>query len=120
MLILIIDDEEGMLSMMKDFLEKRGHSVITSVDAQDGIKQAVEQLPRLIIMDISMPQMNGYEACEILRSKKETAKIPILIVTGKELTSEGINQRCKEMDINGFMYKPFSVKDLLEKIEKFL
>lgn len=120
MLILIIDDEEKMLYLMKEFLEERGFSVLTAPDGKTGLEIALKECPRLVVVDVAMPEMNGYQVCEALRAHKDTAKIPILIITGMELTPEGVNKRCEELNIDAFMFKPFSIKDLLAKIEEII
>ncbi|MCX8069956.1 MAG: response regulator [Thermodesulfovibrionales bacterium] len=116
--VLCIDDNEEILDYLKEVLESAGYNVITTTSGKKGIESAVAHIPDLIILDIMMPDMNGFEVAHILKSKPETNLIPIIIFTAKELT---INDRLKLAGkVKKIMQKShFNRDDLLKHIRDF-
>ncbi len=110
MKILVVDDSSMFRDIVKFTLTMADHEIITAVDGIDGVKMAKETMPDLILLDILMPNMNGYEACEILKQDELTKHIPIFI-----LSSEG---QMKDMDkafqvgADNYIIKPFNPKKL--------
>jgi DNA-binding response OmpR family regulator len=116
--ILVIDDLPENVFMLQDRLEHEGYEVLTAYDGKNGIEKAKAELPDLILLDVMMPDINGFEVCKILVNDEKTASIPIILVTAKtgaEDTKEGL-------DAGAFDYikKPFNKIELLARIRSAL
>jgi twitching motility two-component system response regulator PilH len=99
-------------------LEKNGHKVSSAASAEAGIAMAKRERPDLVIMDVIMPGMNGFQATRTLSRETETSEIPILIITTKSMETDrvwGLRQGAKD-----FMVKPVVEQDLLGRIQKLL
>ncbi|NQT90545.1 MAG: response regulator [Candidatus Omnitrophica bacterium] len=116
--ILVIDDEADLLETIKFRLESAGYEVLTAQDAVSGIDIAREELPELIIMDVMMPGMDGFEALEKIKEDASTKKIPTIILScGKE--EEEWAKKSLQLGAAGYVVKPFDAKSLLFTVEKF-
>ncbi len=116
--ILIIDDSPSQLFGMQKIVEKLGHETITAENGQEGIRVAKEQLPDLILMDVVMPDLNGFQATRKISKDERTSHIPIIIVTTKNLETDkvwGMRQGAKD-----YLVKPVSEKALTNAINNFL
>ena len=116
--ILIIDDSPTDVRVFTTLLEKAGHRVSSAASAEAGITLAKRERPDLVIMDVIMPGMNGFQATRTLSRETETSEIPILIVTTKSMETDrvwGLRQGAKD-----FMVKPVAEQDLLARITKLL
>ncbi|HEY9052013.1 MAG TPA: twitching motility response regulator PilH [Gammaproteobacteria bacterium] len=116
--ILIVDDSPTEVHVFKTMLEKNGHKVNVAETGEAGIKKAQEILPDLILMDIVMPGMNGFQATRQLSTIEATAKIPVIIVTTKDQETDkvwGIRQGAKD-----YIVKPVKEKDLIERVKAAL
>ena len=114
--VLIIEDDSTMLRGLKDNFEYAGYKVITAVDGEDGLNSALDTKPDLIILDIMLPKINGYEICRLIR--KEKIDMPIIMLTAKGEESDiilGLN-----LGADDYVTKPFSIKELLARTEAFL
>lgn len=116
--ILVVDDEEEILSLIGEKLMDNNYDCITTTKANETITLARVSKPDLIMLDIAMPDMDGYQVCEKLKSDKDTKNIPVLFLTGKDLEPQGIIERCKDLGIQGYISKLSTLKDLLEKIRE--
>ncbi len=110
--ILVIDDEAEITQIIEAFLENAGYNVITENSSVMGIERARELKPDLILLDIMMPNMDGYEICDELKKSVETSSIPVVFLTGKDSRDD----RGKSFRVGGDMFvkKPFSCERLLE------
>jgi len=116
--ILIIDDSQVDLYTLKNIVEKAGHEVVTAEDGEHGLRSAKSMRPDLILMDIIMPGMSGYEATRKLRKDDNTSEIPIIFVTSKTLETDkiwGLRQGAK-----AYITKPVNEQKLLSAIEESL
>ncbi len=114
--ILIIEDDATMLRGLKDNFEFKGYRVITAVDGEQGLSAALNVKPDLIILDIMLPKINGYEICRLVR--KENLDMPIIMLTAKGEESDivlGLN-----LGADDYVTKPFSIKELLARAAAFL
>jgi two-component system cell cycle response regulator DivK len=116
--ILLIEDNEMNRDMLSRRLVRRGHEITTAFDGPAGIASATETRPDLILMDISLPGMDGWEATKVLRSQSETASIPIIALTAHAMESD--RQRSIEVGCNDFDTKPVDLARLLVKIDALL
>ena len=114
--VLIIEDDPTMLRGLKDNFEFGGYVVKTAVDGEEGLETALEARPDLIILDIMLPEINGYEICRTIRSKG--LEMPIIMLTAKGQESDivlGLN-----LGADDYVTKPFSIKELLARADAFL
>jgi two-component system, OmpR family, alkaline phosphatase synthesis response regulator PhoP len=116
--ILVIDDLPENVFMLQDRLEHEGYAVLTAYDGKSGIEKATSELPDLILLDVMMPDINGFEVCKTLVNDDRTSNIPIILVTAKtgaEDTKEGL-------DAGAFDYikKPFNKVELLARVRSAL
>ena len=113
--ILAIDDEEGVLSLLKFKLGQFGHEVITANNGIDGIRKARKLEPDLILLDLVMPVMSGFRVCELLKSYDKTKDIPIFIFTALDRLEDV--ERAFEMGADDYIVKPFEVVTINNTVE---
>jgi DNA-binding response OmpR family regulator len=116
--ILVIDDTIRILNIIRFFLEAEGFSVRTCSDPMEGIKAATEGDVDLIILDIMMPRMNGYQVFEVLRKEEKTAAVPVIM-----LTAHAVIENTKPTffyGLYGVLAKPFTRAQLIEKVREIL
>jgi DNA-binding response OmpR family regulator len=114
--VLIVEDDPTMLRGLKDNFEFKGYKVITAPDGEKGLNAAMSAKPDLIILDIMLPKVNGYEICRLLREAK--LEMPIIMLTAKGEESDivlGLN-----LGADDYVTKPFSIKELLARAAAFL
>jgi len=116
--ILIIEDEPELVEMLQDRIAIMGHEVDGAYDGQVGIKKAKETHPDLIILDVMMPQMDGFDVCRNLKADPSTKDIKILMLSAK--ASDEDQKHGLECGAEGYITKPFDAKDLIDKIESCL
>ncbi len=116
--ILVVDDEKDIVEMLKYNLEKEGYSVITALNGKRALKQAQENKPHLILLDIMMPEMDGWEVCKQLMRDEKTATIPVLFLTAKD--SEVDEVVGLELGADDYIVKPISIRKLVARIKTAL
>jgi two-component system cell cycle response regulator DivK len=116
--ILLVEDNEMNRDMLSRRLIRRGHDVTMAFDGPAGIAAATTDRPDLILMDISLPGMDGWEATRVLRAQTETASVPIIALTAHAMETD--RQRSLEAGCNDFDTKPVDLARLLIKIEALL
>ena len=114
--VLIIEDDPTMLRGLKDNFEFQGYRVQIAADGNAGLKAAIESQPDLIILDLMLPKVNGYEICRFLREEK--LDMPILILTAKGQESDVVLGL--KLGADDYVTKPFSIKELLARVEALL
>ncbi len=117
--ILIADDSAVNLTIMVDILSDAGYEVFTAQNGKIAVKQALENLPDLILMDWQMPVMNGIEALEMLKKDAKTREIPVIMVTGIATTAEHLQEAYQKGAID-FIKKPFEKIELLARVKAIL
>jgi twitching motility two-component system response regulator PilH len=116
--ILIVDDSPSQLMGMKRIVEKLGHEALTAEDGAAGVEAAKAQKPDLILMDVVMPNLNGFQATRAISKEPTTAHIPIVLVTTKDQETDkvwGMRQGAK-----AYITKPFNENQLIEVIQGLL
>lgn len=111
--ILIIEDEKDMVTGLKFNLEARDYAVIVAYDGEVGYQKALSEQPDLVILDLMLPKLNGYEVCK--RLKKEVPSLPIIMLTAKSQEVEIVTGL--ELGADDYITKPFSVLELLARIK---
>ncbi len=116
--ILLVEDNEMNRDMLSRRLLKRGYEVVIAVDGQQGVTLAHAEAPALIVMDMSLPVLDGWEAARQLKSAPATRAIPIIALTAHAMS--GDRERAMEAGADDFDTKPVELPRLLEKIEALL
>ena len=117
--ILIVDDERDIVVILKLALEKEGYYVIEAYDGLEALEKVAQNKPDIILLDIMMPKMDGHSVNLKLKENKETAGIPVIVITGRGQLKELIQSR-QEISIVAYLEKPFTVSMLLVKIREAL
>lgn len=113
--ILVVEDNEVNRDMLSRRLTRRGYEVLIAVDGQEGIEMALSHSPDLILMDMSLPVMDGWEATRRLKAAPETQKIPIIALTAHALMSD--REQAFEVGCDDYETKPIDFPRLIEKLE---
>ena len=117
-LILVVDDSEDMRKMLTQLLERAGYRVVLAGDGQTSLTQAKQHHPDLILMDLSLPDINGWEAVELLRKMSEFRDTPIIAVTAKAM--KGDRERCIEAGAWDYLAKPVDIDQMLSVLRAWL
>jgi two-component system cell cycle response regulator DivK len=117
-LILIVEDNEKNLKLVRDVLQVKGYETLEAGTAEDGLQIARERVPDLILMDIQLPGMNGIEALKALRAEPVTAGIPVVAVTASVMQQD--RQRIMHAGFDGFIEKPIKLRGLLDTVQQAL
>jgi len=113
--ILAADDEPHILRVVKDKLANSGFTVITATNGEEALELAIREKPDLILLDVMMPKMNGFDVCRTLRGKPEFAAIPILLLTARG--QEVDRKMGLEAGATEYITKPFSPRQLLQTVQ---
>lgn len=116
--VLLVEDNEMNRDMLSRRLERRGFNVLLAVDGQQGIDMAVEQLPDLILMDMNLPIIDGWEATRTLKANPTTQNIPVIGLTAHAMS--GDREKCLAAGCDQYDTKPIDFESLLEKIQNLL
>ena len=116
--ILVVDDDAEVVELLAFNLKKAGYAIGTAFNGVDALKKARTILPDLILLDLMLPELDGFAVCEILRRDAATASIPIIMLTA--LTTELGRLAGLDSGANDYVSKPFSPRLLLARIEKAL
>jgi len=116
--ILIVEDQEDNRVIMRDVLSSAGYDLIEAVNGEDGVKLAHSERPDLILMDIQLPIIDGYEATRQIKGSTVLKSIPIIAVTSYALSGDQAKARAAGCD--GYVSKPFSPRELLARVREYL
>jgi CheY-like chemotaxis protein len=116
--ILIVEDNEMNRDMLSRRLERRGFAIVMAVDGQQGVDLARSEKPDLILMDMSLPVMDGWTATQTIKSDADLAKIPVIALTAHAMA--GDREKAMAAGCDDYDTKPIELPRLLEKIGKFL
>ena len=113
--ILLVDDEPSIVKMVGKRLEVEGFEVIIAMDGQDGLKKAQTETPDLMILDLMLPKLNGYEVCTMLKQDARFQKIPVIMFSAK--AQEKDEKLGLECGADAYVRKPFKAQELLDQIK---
>jgi CheY-like chemotaxis protein len=116
--ILVIDDDAGVRGVLKALLERAGHHVLVGQNGEDGLALARAERPELVMLDVEMPGMNGFDVCSRLKADTKLREVPVVIMTGRAL--DGVPARARAAGAVDWMAKPFELQILLKKIPRYL
>src|SRR5207245_10749842 len=112
--VLVVEDERDVADLIRYNLTKEGYDVVVAPTGSDALKQAREVHPDLVLLDIMVPQLNGWEVCRRLKQDADTKNIPVIMVTGR--VEEGDKALGFELGADDYVTKPFSPRELLARI----
>ncbi|NWF69335.1 MAG: response regulator [Chloroflexi bacterium] len=115
MKILVVDDHADNRRLISDLLSMRGYTVTTAVDGQDGLNAVQTQQPDLIILDVDMPRMDGFEVVKRLKASEKTAQVPILMLTARIEVKDRVEGL--QLGAEDYLTKPFNARELLARVE---
>lgn len=116
--ILIAEDERDIRELISFTLQYAGYDVIAVIDGEEAVEEAKKEMPDLILMDVRMPRMTGYEACELLKKQESTGNIPVVFLSAKGQETEvkaGLEAGAEE-----YIIKPFSPDELTDRVKSIL
>jgi len=116
--ILVVEDQEDNRQILRDLLSSAGYEMSEAGDGQEALAAVAKQRPDLILMDIQLPVMDGYEATRRIKSDPKTRSIPIIVVTSYALS--GDESKARDAGCDAYVTKPYSPRALLAKIKEFL
>jgi DNA-binding response OmpR family regulator len=116
--ILIVDDEPDLVETVRFPLEMEGYHVLVSYNGEDALTQAHKENPDLILLDLMLPNLDGYKVCRLLKCDDQYKHIPILMLTAK--SQERDRALGMETGANEYITKPFDIRDLLKKVKMYL
>jgi two-component system cell cycle response regulator DivK len=116
--ILVVEDHEDNRRIVRDLFTSAGYEVLEALTGDDGVALAESQRPDLILMDIQLPGLDGYEATRRIKANPELRRIPVIVVTSYALS--GDEAKAKAAGADGYVSKPFSPRVLLAKVREFL
>jgi CheY-like chemotaxis protein len=116
--LLIIDDDAGVRGVLKAILERAGHEALTAGGGAEGVTMARQQIPDLVLLDIEMPGMNGFDVCSLIKTDTRLSRVPVIIMTGRPIV--GVPARVQAVGAVDLLTKPFEREGLLRKIAAHL
>jgi CheY-like chemotaxis protein len=116
--VLVVDDEPDVLLLCRLNLQQRGHELLEAADGSTALQLARDRQPDVIVLDLMMPGMTGYDVLETLQRDEETSHIPVLVLTAKSLRAD--RDRSHGLGASAFMTKPFLPSDLCEMVESLV
>jgi two-component system phosphate regulon response regulator PhoB len=115
---LVVDDEQDVVDLVRINLQRHGLDVISAQDGAAALKMAMDHKPDVVILDLMLPEMNGFDVCRELKSVPETASIPVIMLTARTQTNDRINGF--ETGADDYVTKPFSPKELALRVRALL
>lgn len=116
--VLIVEDNEDILILLRNMLKDKGYQVLTAEDGAKALQIAREADPRLILLDLTIPKIDGYKVCKMLKESEDTKYIPIIIITCKSSTEEQIMGL--EVGADDYIIKPFHKEIVLARVKSLL
>ena len=114
--ILVVEDEEDILRLVTFRLRKLGYEILTATDGQKALALIREERPDLILLDLRLPIIDGYEICKRVKADEELKHIPVILLTAAAVM---IDEKAKEAGADDYIIKPFDSQDLVRKMQKY-
>lgn len=116
--ILVIEDDPSILFLIRQTLQREGYEVVTATNGSEGLRLVYEIHPHLVVLDITMPGLNGHQVCHYLRSEASTKDLPIIMVTA--LSRPADQRRGFELGADDYLPKPFQLAELVTRVQSLL
>ena len=111
--VLIVEDEKSIVDIVRFNLEKEGYAVLTAYDGETGLAMALEKNPDIVLLDVMLPKMIGFDVCRILREKGSS--VPVIILTAREEEADKVQGL--EIGADDYITKPFSMRELMARVK---
>jgi CheY-like chemotaxis protein len=116
--VLVVDDETAVRGVLKMMLQRAGHDVVVAGNATEALRCAKGKPPDLVLLDVEMPQMNGFDLCALIKTTPELNRTPVLMMTGRPLAD--VAARARAVGAVELLEKPFQRDALLKKVASLL
>jgi DNA-binding response OmpR family regulator len=116
--VLVVDDEPDVLLLCRLNLEQRGHEVLEAPNGDEALDLARDGTPDLVVLDLMLPGIDGYQVLQSLRADERTSKIPVLVLTAKSLQAD--RERSRQLGAAAFLTKPFLPDELCDMVDEVL
>ena len=116
--VLLVEDNEDNLIVYRTILDHVGYRVIEARDGEEGVARAKADMPDLILMDVSLPKMDGWEATRRIKADDQTRQIPIIAVTAHALDDD--REKATQVGCDGYLAKPVAPRRVVEEVERFI
>lgn len=116
--ILIVEDEESLLKLESILLSSKGYSVVGVMDGKAALEEVKTNPPDLVVLDVMLPEMDGFEVCRRIKENPETSSIPIVMLTAKKSNNDV--ERGKQSGAEAYITKPFKSAKVIEVIESLI
>ncbi len=118
--ILLADDEQDIALVARMRLEVSGYEVATAADGAEAIERFESFQPDLVLLDLRMPKLDGYQVCRMLKSNPATRSVPVIIFSASSSQALALERKCLELGADDFVRKPYSSEELLAKVRRYL
>lgn len=116
--LLVADDEDNILISLEFLFKRAGYAVLVARNGKEALELAREHVPDLIMLDVMMPELDGFSVCQALRGEKRFAQTPIVMLTAKGRDADRV--KGKALGATDYVIKPFSTRELLARVRKLL
>ncbi len=116
--ILIVEDNEKNMKLVRDLLQYKGHQTLEAITGMDGVRQAIDHVPDLILMDIQLPDISGIQALALIREQDALRSVPVLAVSASVMPEE--QQKIVTSGFDAFITKPINIKQFIDSVQSFL
>lgn len=113
--VLVVDDDVELLMMVEMLLDEAGYRVVTATEGRDALEKVAQEMPTVILLDMKMPEMDGWEFARQFRSR-HGRQAPIVVLTA----AEDAEQRAEQIEANGYLSKPFEIDDLVRLVGSYV
>jgi two-component system OmpR family response regulator len=116
--ILIVEDETDVLKFLRIRLENGGYEIAEAENGQEAVEKVKQWHPRLVLLDVQLPKLNGYEVCRLIREDSEVAETKVIFLTADAGSS--VSKQTRLLNAQGYFVKPYNTEELFEKIHECL
>jgi DNA-binding response OmpR family regulator len=116
--LLVVDDETYILNILDFTLGSEGFEVITAANGEEALRKVMDLRPDLVVLDIMMPKLDGFEVCRAIKAKQETSHIPVVLLTARDRPAD--RKKGEEVHCDSYMTKPFNPQKLIERIHELV
>ncbi len=116
--VVVIEDDPDVITLIKDVFSSRNINACFFSSSKDGLKEIIRIHPNLVIIDLMMPDVSGFEICKIIRTNNKLKDIPIMVLTGYD--SQKVRKEIFSYGIDDYLAKPFDIKEFIERVSRFV
>lgn len=116
--VLVVDDNQDAINILTAILKKAGYGIVAAMDGQEALQRIENEIPALILLDVMMPKMDGFEVCRAIKSDSKVSHIPILMISAK--TDAVSKKRGLDLGAADYLMKPIQPSEILRKVKQYL